>query len=330
MAGIGFKLRELLTSDNDVLRLKGAAVSFFVTAGPMLFMTLGISTFQSSWLFPTIPTRSEEAFVGTIVYSYLIAWISTGVFELLLTRYFSDLIYLYYLNTIPKLIARSALAGLCISCVTSAVLATIFKISAPYNVFFILLSGIHGAIYASSIFASATRSYFLIVFSYVFGISVAIALKYSFYFFKISGVVVNLYAWICGQTVVLGVILIALHREFGLWSENPPNVLRYFSARRRYIYLGIVSALATCVDRLTFWFHPMTSTRLEGGFLNYPRYDAGLFMAGLATIPGLTVFLVKVETSFHVAVREEFNSVEQNATYIEISRKAEQLNQIAS
>jgi uncharacterized membrane protein len=67
---------------------------------------------------------------------------------------------------------------------------------------------------------------------------------------------------------------------------------------------------------------------VSGGFISYPPYDSSIFFASLVSIPCLAVFLVRSETSFHVAVREEFDAIENGATLREIVQKSEDLAEI--
>jgi uncharacterized membrane protein len=329
MAGVGFKLRELLSSSDGAMRLQGAAASFFVTAGPTLFMALGFMFFEKSWLVIDHQDVDASAFMGMLVYAHISAWIGVGIVEQAMARYFSDLIYLQYLNTMPRLLVRCGLIGLALSGCICSIAVIVLGIKSPFNFYTVMLSVVLGASYACSIFINATRSYFIIIFSYLAAIVSAIAFKYLFFKFNYTSAVPRIVSWMMGQSVMIAVQVIALQREFGVWDEIPPNMTKYFFARRKYLYLGLLSALAPCIDRITFWMTPATGVQTYVGFINYPHYDLGMFYASLVALPGLTLFLVNVETGFHLAIRDEFNSVEQDGTYDEIMIKARQVNEIA-
>jgi uncharacterized membrane protein len=329
LAGVGFKLRELLNSTDGALRLQGAAASFLITAGPMIFMALGFFFFEQKWLQLDFKSEDSGAFMGMLVYAYMSAWLSVGLFEHAVTRYFSDLVYLHYLNTIPRIVARVAVAGMLLSGLFCFLVVTVLGIDAPYSYYSVMLAAVLGATYSSSLFINATRSYIVIILSYVLAIITAIALKNLFFASGYFGAIPKILAWMIGQAVIFAVQIIAIHSEFGIWNEAPPNMVKYLVARRNYLYLGIVSALAPCVDRLTFWFSPVTSSKTFAGFLNYPPYDLGMFYASVVVLPGLAMFLVKIETAFHLAIRDEFNAAEQDASYSEIGMKARHVSEIA-
>ena len=92
MAGIGFRLRKLFDYDTYLDNLRGIAISGSIAGGPIFFsilclILLGIysTTFLS--------TGEMGAFLVTVVYVFAFSLISTGLIQLLISRYLADLMY---------------------------------------------------------------------------------------------------------------------------------------------------------------------------------------------------------------------------------------------
>ncbi len=64
------------------------------------------------------------------------------------------------------------------------------------------------------------------------------------------------------------------------------------------VWAGFLYNFAVWVDKLMFWFYPDTSQSIIGPLRASLIYDFPIFMAYLAIIPGMAVFLVRIETDF--------------------------------
>ena len=66
---------------------------------------------------------------------------------------------------------------------------------------------------------------------------------------------------------------------------------------------GLLYNLGIWIDKLIFWFTPSTSEPVLGPLRASIIYDLPIFLAYLSIVPGMAVFLVRVETDFAEAVR---------------------------
>lgn len=61
---------------------------------------------------------------------------------------------------------------------------------------------------------------------------------------------------------------------------------------------GLFYNLGIWVDKFIFWLHPVTGSTVIGPLRASLVYDLPVFLAYLAIIPGMAVFLVRMETDF--------------------------------
>jgi uncharacterized membrane protein len=64
------------------------------------------------------------------------------------------------------------------------------------------------------------------------------------------------------------------------------------------IAIGVLFNLGIWADKLMFWFFPDTSSPIIGALRASIIYDLPVFLAYLSIIPGMAVFMVRIETDF--------------------------------
>jgi uncharacterized membrane protein len=89
-----------------------------------------------------------------------------------------------------------------------------------------------------------------------------------------------------------------------IFRNYPGNVFIGFDMldkRRIYITLaftGLFYNLGIWIDKIMFWYHPDTGNQIVGLLHHSPIYDLPVFLAYLSIMPGMAVFLVRIETDF--------------------------------
>jgi uncharacterized membrane protein len=80
------------------------------------------------------------------------------------------------------------------------------------------------------------------------------------------------------------------------------------------IWAGFLYNLAVWVDKLMFWFNTDTSQSIIGPLRASLIYDLPIFMAYLAIIPGMAVFLVRIETDFVEYYEKFYDAVREGGS----------------
>ncbi len=95
----------------------------------------------------------------------------------------------------------------------------------------------------------------------------------------------------------------------GMWAltvhdfAGPGPFLRFDFLRPELAYptlmaIGVLYNLAVWADKFMFWYFPPTSEPIIGSFRASLIYDLPVFLSYLSIIPGMAVFLVRIETDF--------------------------------
>jgi len=83
--------------------------------------------------------------------------------------------------------------------------------------------------------------------------------------------------------------------------------------------------LGIWIDKLIFWFTPSTSEVVLGPLRASVIYDIPIFLAYLSIVPGMAVFLVRVETAFAEEYEGFFAAVRDGETLADIRRRRDRL-----
>ena len=83
---------------------------------------------------------------------------------------------------------------------------------------------------------------------------------------------------------------------------------------RSLLLVGLLYNLGVWMDKFIFWFHPDTSQAIIGPLRASLIYDLPIFLAYLSIIPGMAVFLVRLETDFVEYYEKFYDAVRGGGT----------------
>ena len=94
MAGIGFTLKKLFEDESYSARSKAYAYSAIVSAGPWIAAVITVNAMVLLSKLFMVGNAQRDLFMGTMVYSFVFSQIITSPWQLLITRYVSDRLYM--------------------------------------------------------------------------------------------------------------------------------------------------------------------------------------------------------------------------------------------
>ena len=142
---------------------------------------------------------------------------------------------------------------------------------------------------------SSLRDYRGVVLGFLLGYSLSVG---GALLLRPLGLVGLLAGFLFGQVALLIAMVGLITRRF------PSKTLvsfEFLDRRRAYFTLaatGFLYNLGIWIDKLLFWFTPSTSEPVLGPLRASIIYDIPIFLAYLSIVPGMAVFLVRVETAF--------------------------------
>jgi len=322
MAGIGFQLKKTLSDETYSGMVKGYFFAAVIAAGPWIFSVLSINIL-SYFVQKYVSFESFQFFNTIITYSFCFSLILFGLLDTVITRYLADKLYFQEKNVLTSsFLAIWLFVMFFMTCIAGPFyyfsdIDPFFRVMG--FVFFLILC----SIWLAMLFISAARSYVPIVVGFVLGGFVSYFLgRYLGLAYGIKGV---FFGYLCGQVVILFVLILQIYREFSFQPHFSLEWLRYYKKFPLLILIGFSINMWLWVDKIMFWFSKEDGKHVAGFFYNDIHYGSTLFIAYLTMIPALTIFLVRIETTFYAYYKKFFQAIDQKKGLKEILLRKEEM-----
>lgn len=321
MAGIGFELRKLLRRNTLAGLIEAYAYAGVIGSGPWVLSIVGILIVGFLGVGVVVPGVLVTQFQTSVTYLMASSLIATGLVQLAFTRFVSDRLF----EKQDQLVAGNLNGVLVAVVLTASGLATVAAFvafpgtSLAYRVLmiagFVLLSGV----WVVATFLTSLKRYRAVVGLFALGYGTTIALSVVLRHFGLEGL---LLAFVVGQLILFaGMWLLTLR------AYQPLQLVGFDWMDRRRFYLSLVAIgflynLGIWADKIMFWFYPDTSLPIVGHLRASLIYDLPVFLAYLSIIPGMAVFLVRIETDFAEYYERFYDAVREGGSlgYIESMR----------
>lgn len=320
MAGIGFELRKLLKKKTYTGLLQAYAFAGVISSGPWVLSIIGIMLIGVLSLGSVFPKEAITQFQVTITYLFLMSLIATGVVQLSFTRFVADRIF----EKKNELILPNFNGLILVAVLTSAVIslpmaAFLFpEQTVLYRMLFVMGLAIMSAIWIATVFLTGLKHYRAIVWIFLGGYGAT--LLFALLFKTWLGMDGLLLGFVLGHYLLLMGMIWLVYRHyhsdqfmaFDIWK---PGAM-YWSL----MGAGFFFNLGAWVDKLMFWYYPGTGQQVIGPLHASVIYDFPIFLSYLSVIPGMAVFLVRIETDFVEYYVKFYDAVREGATLDHIER----------
>ncbi|WP_339886515.1 exopolysaccharide Pel transporter PelG, partial [Vreelandella maris] len=318
MAGIGFELRRLLRQDSYFSLIRAYGYAGLISSGPWVLsilavMALGVLSAAAS------PGNSTHVTAFLVSVTWLVAGslLLTSLVQLLFTRYVADRLFEKRDSAIlPNLFGLLTLIVLAASSIGGALLWFTFA-DTPwlYQLEMLMSFVVLSMIWCVTVFVAGTKAYrqVLLAFACGYGTTFAAGLLLKDY-----GLVGLLGGFVIGQSLLLFTLLTMVIRHYPsnrLWAFD---LHRAGQCQHSLIAIGLFYQLGIWADKLVFWFNPATSESIIGPLRASPIYDLPIFLAYLSIVPGMAVFIMRMETNFAESCHAYYEAVRGGDTLLHI------------
>lgn len=318
MAGIGFALKRMFQKESFSSRALAYLYSSFIAAGPWIISVVSINLLLFIMKIANVDIFERNLFSATIVYSFIFSQLIVAPFQLVVTRYISDKLYLKKYE-----IMKPTFQGIAsITFFITLTISIIFYFNKPlpiyYKIFSTYLFIIVSLIWVLIIFLSAVKNYKLIGKAYLYGGILSLAL--IFYLlenpikFNNLALPTNfLIAYVAGLSLIFIMLLFNFFSTFHYGSIYKYDFISYFGKHAVLCLIGIFYTLGLWIDNLILWVSDFKVT-IYDTFIFAPFYDNAVFLAYLTTIVTLVLFLVTIETEFYSTYKKYFENANSQET----------------
>ena len=306
MAGIGFRLREIVTRKTFTEWIQLYIYSAIIFAGPWLLSIVCLAAL-SILALPDLQREGVALFTVTVVYCYAFSLITTGIIQLPITRYVADRLYEKDASTIVPSFVAIVVSVAPFQALTAAIfLAFCGELSLAFKVAAMGLYVAISLIWMAMVYLTAAKDYNALVLGFFVGYLTSFVLGKGLG--ATMGIEGLLSGFLAGQVLLLFWLVWRIFEEFP--NEKPFN-LDFLGTFRRYPQLawaGLFYSTAIWIDKFFFWFG-YSGIRVHSLFYKHFPYDSAMFFAYLTIVPSLALFLVRVETEFYTKYKAYFGGI---------------------
>ncbi|NRT54477.1 exopolysaccharide Pel transporter PelG [Sphaerotilus uruguayifluvii] len=316
MAGIGFELRKLLQRDSYAGLLKAYAYAGVISSGPWVLSIVGI-LLVGMIAAGSAADREVTRFQVMVTWLILCSLVLTGPIQLSFTRWVADRLF----ERRRDLIVPNFLGALLLvlaGCGTLGLLAAALLFPGQGNLLRVLIGSglaVLGGIWLTTIFLSGMKQYGAIVLLFLLGYGVTVLASLGLRRFGLEGL---LGGFVLGQFVLLAGMLMMVLRTLPTERMIAFAFLRRGAMYGTLVWVGVLYNLGVWADKLVFWLSPEVSQPIIGPLRASIIYDLPAFLAYLAIIPGMAVFLVRIETDFVEYYERFFDAVREGGSLDQI------------
>ena len=322
MAGIGFELRKLLKKQTYRGLVQAYAFAGVISSGPWVLSIIGIMLIGLFSLGVVFPKVAIVQFQVTVTYLFLISLILTGFVQLSFTRFVADRTFARdeaaILPNFNGLILVAS--GLSIVLALPLVIFLFPNQTVLYRLLFVMGLAVMSSIWIATVFLTGMKHYRAIVVIFFLGYSATLGLALVFrHWLGMEGLLLG---FVLGHYLLLMGMIWLVYRNyqserfiaFDIWQPGAMYV--------SLMATGFFFNLGAWIDKLMFWYFPGTGQHVIGPLNASVIYDFPIFLSYLSVIPGMAVFLVRIETDFVEYYVKFYDAVREGATldYIERMR----------
>jgi uncharacterized membrane protein len=323
MAGIGFELRRMLQKETLGAKVQAFAFSAIIGSGPWILSIIAILVIGMLNTGRDSPSTMVGEFQISITYLMAFSLIFSSLLQLVFTRFVADRLF----EKRETVILGNVMGALLLTFMVSGVVGTLVAALWLEGSLLYLLCMVAGfvilcGVWIGVIFASAIKAYRRILMVFLIGYGVTVGAAYGLRGFGLDGLLLG---FVIGQATLLFTLLALVVREY------PGGPLISFEfLHREQIYLSLVWTglfynLGVWVDKFIFWVNPVTGINVLGPLRAAPAYDLSMFLSYLSLIPGLAVFLIRMETDFSEKCERFYLTIKSGGTLADIHEARDEL-----
>jgi uncharacterized membrane protein len=322
MAGIGFELRKLLKKQTYAGVVQAYAFAGLISSGPWVLSIIGIMLIGVFSLGLVFPQEAITQFQVTVTYLFLISLVGTGLVQLSFTRFVADRIFekknVAILPNFNGLILVAVAASVALALPVAAFLFP--EQTVLYRLLFVVGLAIMSAIWIATVFLTGMKHYRAIVLIFFMGYSATFGLAMLF---RIPlGMDGLLLGFVIGHYFLLMGMIWLIYRSYQSDLFIAFDIWKPGAMYGSLMATGFFFNLGAWIDKVMFWYYAGTGQQVIGPLNASVIYDFPIFLSYLSVIPGMAVFLVRIETDFVEYYAKFYDAVRDGATldYIERMR----------
>ena len=311
MAGIGFELRHILKKNTLLSYVEAYGLAAIIGSGPWVLSIVALMVIGIMSIGRVFPTDLIIQFLVLVTYMMAGSLILSGLFQLLFTRFISDRLFQQQAQKVTPNLLGCMLVMSLLALVTGVATLSLTALPPAIKVTMLTAFVVLCNLWLIIVFLSGMKQYYRIVLTLLGGYSLMVL---AAWLLPPAGLLMLLLVFACSQALITFILLFFVLRNY-----PSDHLIAFDFLRRRYAFYslalcGLFYNIGVWADKFVFWFTADVSTQVIDIFRASYIYDLPIFIAYLAIIPGMAVFMLHMETDFAASNEEFYQTVREGGT----------------
>lgn len=323
MAGIGFEIRKILHKGTFLSMLEAYGLAGIIGSGPWVLSVIGVLIIGLTTQSLVDDRSLVVQFLVSITYLMAFSLILTGALQLMFTRFIADRLFEDQRDVIlPNLMGAVWLTTGVSAIIAALVMIFLFDESPRYELLMLANFVVLCNLWMVVVFLSSMKVYLRIVGMFFVGYSIAVIGAIALARFGMPGLLCGI---LLGHSFLFFGFFFIIIREYPGSSFVRFDFLQYKNIFVSLALTGLFFNLAVWADKFVFWFTDATSQSIIGPLRASLIYDLPIFLAYLSIIPGMAVFLVRMEADFAEQYDRFYTAIRRGDTLAHIKQAKSQM-----
>lgn len=316
MAGIGFELRKLLRDESYFGLLRAYCYAGLIGSGPWIFSILGLLSIGMLSAGARTAALEVNSFLVSITWLMASSLVFAGPLQLFFGRFVADRLYARETaSVVPNLLGAILLTQVVSGAAGAALVTFAFHGPLSYRLLMLACFVVLCDLWLLVVMLSGLKQYRAVLGIYFGGYALVVALSLAL---RPAGITGLLGGFLAGQSWMVVACFALVVARFPARDSVRFDFLRPDQRHLDLALTGLLYNLGFWVDKGIFWFTPAVSRPVIGPLRASIIYDLPMFLAYLSIVPGMAVFLVRIETDFAELNEAFYRSIREGATLDEI------------
>lgn len=324
MAGIGFSLKKLFDKKGIVSICRAYGYAGIITTGPMI---MGIILLFGVALLSRVgglPGHQRELLNSLLTYSLLMSLTISSWFNLVVTRYISDMLFQEKKEEIIPAFHGICLIMTGLTCVVYGLFLLVSGIPVTYMILCLWFTVVLIVVWVEMIFLTALKDYQSIVLAFAISLMTGFLVALCMVFVGYATLESLMFSIILAYGMLMCWYYKLMLDYFPKSKEIRFDFLHWFDKYRSLLWTGVLLHVGLFSHLVIMYFGPLR-VKITGLFYGAPQHDVPAVFAYFCLLVTTVSFVTSVEVRFYPKYRNYYSLFNDNGSIRDIRQAEDQM-----
>ena len=324
MAGIGFSLKKLFNKKGLLNLCRAYGYAGLICAGPMLLGVILLTGIAFLSQLAGMGKHDRELLNCMLTYCLLAALTATSIFNMVTTRFVSDMLYEEKPKKVLPSLYGSCSILLAAGCSCWGVFLHFSGVALVYKLLCFWFFAILVVVWMQMNYLTALKDYKVLVADFAVSLGIGLLLALFLVLFRRVSVTSLFLCVILSYGLLMTLYYRQLLKYFPFSEGSMFSFLRWFDKYRSLAFTGMFVNLGLFAHLVIMYFGPL-SVQVEGLFYGAPMHDVPALCAFFSILITTINFVTSVEVRFYPKYRNYYSLFNDNGSIKDIEQAEDEM-----